>query len=174
MIKSKYNPSGILTFMERLAYVDRNKAQYNWGIYQTHPPSRERANSLIEELGSFGVVVHRSKVTQTLSVQIKPLPDQSLELTFAGFTIAKIAGPDSEKRAAEISARVNRFMDTVPGLNDLALVRDQLQGRGQRLFTLTAADAAAMGMPLEKATAESLAGIKKAIYDLNYRVWSAY
>ena len=48
MLKSPYDPTGMLTFMERLARLNQLEDSINWGIYATHPPSRERAETLID------------------------------------------------------------------------------------------------------------------------------
>ncbi len=58
MLKTKYNPTAILTFMERMASRERSNFLANeLGILRTHPPGRERAESLVRYLKQCGVQV---------------------------------------------------------------------------------------------------------------------
>jgi predicted Zn-dependent protease len=42
MRRSPYNPAGLLVFMERLAAEERKRPQIDWGIFRTHPITRDR------------------------------------------------------------------------------------------------------------------------------------
>ncbi len=55
----KYNPVGLLTFMERLARKERREVPPDAGIFQTHPLSRKRVAMLIETLLQAGVKINR-------------------------------------------------------------------------------------------------------------------
>ena len=54
IVKSKYNPLGTLTFMERLAYRDRYQPRIDWGIYQTHPHAEARRKDPYKEAAGAG------------------------------------------------------------------------------------------------------------------------
>lgn len=169
--KTTYNTLGMLTFMERLAWKERREARTDWGIYRTHPPTRERARALSAALQNAGVRFERSKVSTSLSLQSTPDQDQSVKLMFAGVEVARLI--DDKERIAGIIARVNAFMDTAPSLNDLKLQHGQLLGRGQRLFSLTEQDAEFIGKSLPAATEDVFQGMRRAIFELSYRLWDA-
>ncbi|MBL8048806.1 MAG: M48 family metalloprotease [Chthonomonas sp.] len=171
MLRSPYKPLGILTFMERLAFRERKSSRMDWGIYRTHPPSRERANDLVADLEEAGIAMSRSQVSTTLSLESYPNDDGTVSLKFAQVVIGKLANDPA--RIEGIRRRVNTFMDTVPRLFDLRLDRGQLLGRGQRLFSLTEADAKIVGKNVEDATTQIMDGMKRAVFELNYRVWDA-
>ena len=44
MMKSKYDPTGSVTFMERLARDEKAKGSIDWGIFP-HPPTKQRARA---------------------------------------------------------------------------------------------------------------------------------
>lgn len=171
MLKSTYNPLGILTFMERLAFQERKSSRVDWGIYRTHPPSRERANYLMSQLVLSGIPIARSHVSTTLSLTTYPNDDGTVSIKYAQVEIGRLA--NDPPRLDGIIRRVNQFMDTTPRLFDLRVDREQLLGRGQRLFSLTEEDAKIVGKSVTDATAQITAGMKRAIFELNYRIWNS-
>lgn len=52
---TKFNPTGMLTFMERLARDEGRKPSINWGIFATHPPAYLRAREITAELEARGL-----------------------------------------------------------------------------------------------------------------------
>lgn len=64
MKAGKYNPVGMLTFMERLAARERGGPALNAGIYQTHPLSTERVDAIHEALVRSGLEINRRAVTK--------------------------------------------------------------------------------------------------------------
>lgn len=59
LVKTSYDPVGLLTFMERLAAEERRNPPGELGIYQTHPLSTERVQYLIEAIEAAGRPVNR-------------------------------------------------------------------------------------------------------------------
>lgn len=172
---SGYDPVGMLTFMERLAYDDRKRANVDWGIYRTHPPSRERAENLRRGLRDAGVPIARSRVSTTLRTRFDADPASGgVALTFAGTRLATFAGPDAADRARAAAPLLDAFMDGVPKIHEIRSEGAAVWGRGRPLFALTEADAAARGRPLATAVREATQAVKAAAYELNYRVWDAF
>lgn len=173
MRKSRYNALGLLTFMERLAYDDRNKAQFDWGIFQTHPPSRERAQVLVRRLNEAGIPIRRSQVTQSFKTQIKPGDDGSVELSFASVKVCAFAGSDALIRADEAAANLDAFFDGLPKMFEVTIDGSSLLGRGKVLFTVTEEEAALAKQPIADIAEEAARRLKRVAYDLSYRTWDA-
>jgi beta-barrel assembly-enhancing protease len=64
MLKSKYNPVGLLTFMERLAAEERHEPPVTLGVFQTHPMAEERVKLLSGYLEDAGVEINRRATTK--------------------------------------------------------------------------------------------------------------
>lgn len=173
MRKSRYNPLGLLTFMERLAYDDRNKAQFDWGIFQTHPPSRERAQAIVRRLGEAGIPIRRSQVTQSFRTQIKPGDDGSVELSFNSVKVFSFAGSNALIRADEAAANLDAFFDGLPKMFEVTVDGANLLGRGKVLFEVTAEEVALAKQPMADVAEEAARRLKRVAYDLSYRTWDA-
>lgn len=171
MIKSPYNPVGMLTFMERLAKSQRQYNVSDLGIFQTHPPSKERAESLMDHLDALKIPLRRSMVSPAYRVDAQG-DGSSAKLIFEGKNLVQFGGSDALERARDAAIRLNEFFDTVPDLFEVAARKDgEIVGRGRVLFTVTEADAKAIGKPLDEATRITLDSIKRSLYSLAYRVW---
>jgi predicted Zn-dependent protease len=170
--KSKYNPLGTLTFMERLAYRDRFLPKIDWGIYQTHPHAEERAKTLIGEIRALNVPIERSTVTTSMRA-VNKIGDQGIELWFGSTKIHTFSGDVAQTRADRATDHLNAFFDRVPALFDVN-VRNKasLFGGNQRLFEVDQADAQAQSLPLEKSVDAAYQALRKAVFDLGYRVWA--
>lgn len=68
--KSGYNPSAMLTMMERMKLEKLKRAQYQPGIYQTHPDEEERVEAALKYLRSNGIAIERRDVVQSLKVGV--------------------------------------------------------------------------------------------------------
>ncbi len=168
--KTKYNPLGALTFMERLAYRDRLKPQIDWGIFQTHPPSDERARVFVGRLKAIDIPFNRSAVTTSLRASNK-IGDAGIELWFGQTKIHVFAGDEAQKRADRATDHLNAFFDRVPALYDLT-VREKttFYGANRRLFEVTSTDAEATGASLDASVDNARQALRKAVFDLAYRL----
>jgi predicted Zn-dependent protease len=174
MLKSPFNPVGLLTFMERLAYDERNKPRIEWGIYRTHPPSRQRAIALRQRLERAGLPIRRSTVTSTLRADVRPGEDGHVEVWFAGSKLVSFGGADALSRADAAAAGFNVFFDHVPKLFEIRRDGSVIVGKGRPLLTLEGADVRRPDQTVEDLAEETVRIIKRAIYDLQYRVWEAF
>jgi len=173
MLSSKYNPVGMLTFMERLARDERSAPAVDWGIYRTHPPGRERAESLQDYLANAGIPVRRSAVTTTFRTQITPGENETVDLTFGKRRIVSLSGKDALERADAAASNLNAFFDGEPQLFEVQVAADgTVTGKRKELFRLTTADAAANKKSFDQLRAETLTNMRTAIYGLSFRVWN--
>jgi len=172
MLKSKYNPTGMLTLMERLARDEKNQPTIDWGIYQTHPPSRERADSLSHDMAEANVPIERSKVTTSFRATVKPGEDHSVDILFGKKKLVSFGGSDALQRADDTVVRLNSFFDDVPDLFEIGTGEDgAILGRRRPLIKLTADDAAVAKMTVEDLKKETVRNLRVALYGLAYRVW---
>lgn len=187
LMRSRFDPTGVLTFMERLAYDERKRLRIDWGIYRTHPPTRERANLLLAHMRTFGVEIRRSRVTTSLACQIRPGDEGSVELWFAGIRLAAFSGTDALVRADAAVPVLNAFFDKVPVLFDLRLGTAEYLPEGASeprsvpavmagsrvLFLITPDDARAAGSDSATLAQRSFEAVRRAVYELRYRTWEA-
>ncbi len=172
MMKSKYNPLGTLTFMERLAYRDRYLPKIDWGIYQTHPHADERAKTLVSKLRDMDVPINRSTVTTSLRATSK-IGDSGIELWFGQTRIHVFAGDTAQVRADRATDHLNTFFDKIPALYDVTVQsKVTLFGGGRRLFEVEPSDAEAEKKELSASVDSAFQALRKAVFDLGYRVWA--
>jgi hypothetical protein len=174
MIKSEYDATGMLTFMERLAREERSKPAIDWGIFRTHPPGRERADSMIRNMREAGLPIRRSKVATSFRATAKPVSQEQTEVLFGGRHISTLAGPDSPNRAAVVVGRLNEFFDSMPELYDVSSGGSgEVLGRNRTLMTMTTIDAAGLSRPVNELQQEAVRNLRTAIYNIAYRIWDA-
>ena len=64
LLKTSFNPVGLLTFMERLAAKERREPPKVLGVYQTHPLPQKRVKWLADLLDESGVEINRRATTK--------------------------------------------------------------------------------------------------------------
>ena len=168
MLGSKYNPIGMLTFMERLAFRDRALPNANYSILQTHPPTAERAKSLMSRLREYNVPVRRSLVSASLRSNVLPGEEGAVELWFGKTKLYVFGGTDALTRADSAGSALDQFFDTVPALYELSLRSNTKIVGQERLLIETSPDDGPN--PSQKAEV-AMAALKKLLFDLNYRLW---
>jgi predicted Zn-dependent protease len=113
LTRTKYNPTGFLTFLERLASSSGKFFEEEMGIYQTHPLTRDRVRSARAELERLNVPIHRRMVMRSSQPQARSIfvnGDPATEISYEGERLLVIAGQDSA-RAAEVLATVKWVLD---------------------------------------------------------------
>lgn len=171
MRKSQYNPVGMLTFMERLAKKERLSEGIDWGIYRTHPPSRDRAEALTEKLQEFKVPIKRSLVTTSFRSTVREAGSGTVEILFGGKLVARLGGADAKARAELATAKINDFLDTVPAMFEVRLEDGKILGGRTVLFEVTTADAETLGEDILALRKGALEGVRRAAYTVAFRVW---
>ncbi len=169
---TSYNPVGLLTFMERLARDQRGLEAIDWGIFRTHPPSRDRADVLTAYLGEAEIPIRRSEVSTSFRAIAKPVESGGVEIVFNGRKIVRLAGNDAAERAESAIGELNAFFDQVPELFEVQVQPGgAVVGRKKTLFRITEADAGAEKTTLEELAQETQRALKRSLFMLGYRVW---
>jgi len=179
MVKSKYNPTGMLTVMERLALVENSQPQYsrNLGIFRDHPPSKERADSMLRYLKQYNVPVERSKVSSSFRAIVKPddkIPG-AVVITFGNQNLMSLVGNNALSRADDAANKLNSFMDTSPATFEVTAGLDgSIMGGMQRLLQFTPEDAVAQNKPLGELQRLAVLRIRGALYTVAVHIWETH
>ncbi|CAN5605009.1 M48 family metalloprotease [soil metagenome] len=172
MLHSKYNPTGMLTMMERLARDEKSGPAYDWGIYRTHPPGRERAEALSGYMKEAGIPIQRSAVTTSFRTTEKPGDNGTIDLFFGKKKLVSLAGSHAIDRAEESVTRLNAYYDAVPELFSLQIAPDgTIIGRNRALIELTPEDAQAAKVPLDQLRETTLKNVRSSLFNLAFRIW---
>lgn len=173
LLKSKYDPTGMLTFMERLGAKERRETLgIDLGIFRTHPPGRERAESLIRYMKAADIPIRRSKVATSFRVDTKPSDDGTVQLSFGGKPLVALAGDNALERADKAASRFNEFFDSVPEAFEVRLgSAGEIFGRRRELVTLTPQDAAKANTSVDELQKNTMNRIRTALFNIGYRVW---
>jgi beta-barrel assembly-enhancing protease len=170
--RTKYNPVGLLTFMERLARDETMGPEQELGIYRTHPPSPERAKAALTELDALKIAVNRRDVDPTMRAVVTtaaangtPLAEVKMYKT----VVARLAASDgmtAEERGKRLSGDLNRLFDQGLKLYEVRLSTDKTRiiARSQTLVAFTSADAAAQASTVQKLTADAFEAVKSLLW----------
>lgn len=175
LLRTSYNPVGLLTFMERLAAEYRGNAQaVDPGVFQTHPLPPVRVADLKRALAAAGVDLNPRATTkwerpavETVEVEGAPVT----QVTLQGQVIFKVLvpGPCAETEPARAERIVERLTAVMAeGLQRYEVRVENNAGnptvkaRGKTILTVYPEDAAAqggeqMGIALQAAEALKLA-----------------
>lgn len=169
--KSKYNPVGVLTFMERLAYRDRNSPQIEWGIYQSHPPSKERADFIMKELKKENIPIQRSLVSTSFRAQSEIGDQGALKVKINGIELYEFRGDRAIERAEDAVKRLNVFFDGVPAVFEVNRNGYKVLGQNRLLFEVLQSDMKD-GESMDDRMTLALKQLRTAVFDVNYRLWN--
>ncbi len=169
----KYNPVGLLTFMERLAREERRTMPPDYGIFETHPLSRIRVSNLIDQLAEAGVRINRRAVIKWKKPEVREIEVGDKKwpaVVWWDEVIFCVVGPDAEtakKRAEEINKRLTKALAEGATRAEFTLEGSDegisLTAMGQTVLTVTAADAEAHGKKMEDLAEEVLHAIRRAL-----------
>jgi len=171
LVKSKYNATGMVTMMERLARDEKSRPNIDWGIFRTHPPSKERVQSLIGYMNAARYPVKRSAVTTSFRTQIKPGDSGAVEAWFNGRKIYTFAGTDALARADDAAKKLDDFFDQVPQMIEVTDSDTAVLYNFHPLLEVSRADADAQKMTVQQLAAETTKTIKGTLFTLAYRIW---
>jgi predicted Zn-dependent protease len=172
LLKTKYNPVGILTFMERLAQDELRGPEREMGIYRTHPPSPERARALLAELEELHVAINRRAVDPNIAAQVSTSSANGVtlaEVKMNKLTVARMAavnGQTAETRAKSVSDTLNRLFDQGLQMYEVKLSPDKTRviARMQTILSFTPEDAAAQKAPASQLAQDALNAIKSLLW----------
>jgi len=105
LTRTHYNPTGFLTFMERLAASSGKFIEEELGIYRTHPLSRDRVESARDRMDELGVPILRRLVTDARAPQARMASREGRDVTdivYGEEALLTLAGHDSDRAARAI------------------------------------------------------------------------
>lgn len=119
IMKTSYNPVGLVTFMERLAAEYRSTPQFELGFLQTHPEAPDRVKALKELLLDAGVELNRRAATEWEKPKAEEVEQESgnfIHVSLRGYEVLRVAvaGPEYETpmaRAEAIAGRLTTVME---------------------------------------------------------------
>ena len=175
MVAAGYDPTGMLTFMERLqvqqSIIERT---IDLGIFRTHPPSKERADRIERFMRKDSLEIRRSRVTIEFRVLPKEISENKVDLYFGKKKLFSVGGDHPRERAKEFAKKLNEFLDSVPELFEVTTGENGvIFGRSKTLITLTEQDAAANNVSLEKLQNDASKAIRSSIFNLAYHIWDS-
>ena len=184
MLKSEYNPTGMLTFMERLARQDARSgaAQVDYGIFRTHPYSEDRASALRDRLEKAGVDVslNRRLVTKSVRVIAEPVTGKEAEAATlkmgsqSVITLAADGGTSAIERAKAVAERMNQMLDKDLRFNDVDVSKSgtEVMGRDTALIRVSESDAQLAGQPRARVAEDAAKKIKNVLWS-EYLRWNS-
>ncbi len=172
MTSAKYNPVGMLTFMERLARDEVRKPYIDWGIYRTHPPSYERAKAISQQIEKNGIKVNRRLVTSYLKVTLKPDDEKdpkSVQISVADMPIVKLAdsgGVKAQARAEAVAKMIDAAFLAGAQMRDIKM---GITGRYVKIkdtivIEPTQEDADLAGVTIQKVAADAAKSLRKVLW----------
>jgi hypothetical protein len=174
MRRSPYNPAGLLVFMERLAAEERKRPQIDWGIFRTHPITRDRVETLRRALQEYGIPIRRREVSPALAVHAlmedKEQPDGLYAVQFEKIRVFTPAPhPElgsSRARAERIAGLLNTLLDDGVQLFEVQLSADgrAVLVRGQEVVRVMDEDAQLAGKPAEAVAAAAREAIRRLLW----------
>lgn len=177
LLKTPYNPVGVLTFMEKLARDDsRRGGHVDMGIYQTHPLSKDRVDALIKLLNEKQVPIDRRKVTTSLQVSAKEVKvdDTTAGQLWLGSTLIATLAEEGSRSPLERAQTVANRLD--PLLNRKLSVMDVRLGPEERsvwigktlIFEVTREDARLARKSEEETARQAQKKIQNVLWKTQY------
>jgi len=146
----------------------------DWGIYRTHPPGRERAESLESFMKTYSIPIRRSMVTSSFKTTVQPGEKASLDILFGKRKLFTLGGSAAIARSDDAVEKLNAFFDSQPQMFEMTVTDDGwVMGRRQGLLKLEPEDAAAADMGFDAYRADALKQMRAAIFTLSYRIWNS-
>ncbi len=172
MAKTKYNPVGLLTFMERLARDEQKAPEIDYGIYRNHPPSPDRARAALNELADLKIAVNRREADPGLraTAAMGTGPNVALaEVKMYKTIVARFSDDDSGKaidRANTMAERLNRLFDSGLQMYEVRMSADKTRiiGRQEVLVTFKDSDAVSQKLPVTQLSQNVLEAVRNLLW----------
>jgi predicted Zn-dependent protease len=180
--RTKYNPVGILTFMERLARDELRRPNVELGIYRTHPPSPERAQALLAQLEQLKIAINRRDVDPSIRavVQLVKMNGRDVaEVSMSRLVIGRFAafdGRTAEERARISAGHLNEMFDSGVQMVDIRSTSDKskIYLRNVLVMQFTSADSEAVGVPVAEMGSAALQILRNLVWqEQNSRISGA-
>lgn len=108
MKQTKYNPSAMVTFMQKLRDEERRRPEIDLGIYQTHPATPERVQAAMQSLEKAGIPYTPRDVVglrQAMVVEPKDKPNVAA-VQFGSVTLLEVTPPSNRAATATLQQTI--------------------------------------------------------------------
>ncbi|HEX8550981.1 MAG TPA: M48 family metalloprotease [Abditibacteriaceae bacterium] len=144
LVACGYNPSALVTFMNRLADEEKRRPKVELGIFQTHPPSPERAAAALKEIGARGITYNPRAVAGGSQALVKA-QNGGTSVMWNDIELLSLRGDSATARAESAAKRINEMMRNGLRLHEVLVNGDantaSLSARGIEIVHVDAADA---------------------------------
>jgi len=178
LLKTSYNPVGLVTFMERLAADYRSKPQFELGFLKTHPDAPDRVIALKKLLQEAGVDLNRRAATEWTRPVAEEVESETEGESFVNVSLRDVAimrvltpGPSCETplaRAEEIVARLTEAMEAGLQAYQVRIGRDEgnpaLGANGTIVLVVYPEDAEALGSDQLDVAQQARVALLKALH----------
>jgi beta-barrel assembly-enhancing protease len=173
LIATGYNPTAMITFMERLQMEQGAMEKVvDLGIFRTHPPSRRRADSIEAFMRSNSIPIRRSAVTATFRVTASEFSPGTYLLKFGNRKLFAVGGDNPKAKAAELTKRLNEFFDTVPEMYEITIGdQGEVFGRNKLLVRFDEDDATVNASTVQKMQEDASKALRSCAFSLAYHIW---
>jgi predicted Zn-dependent protease len=151
LAKTNYNPSSLVTFMQRLNQEERRRPEWEPGIFRTHPPTDSRAAAAIADIKQRGLPFNPREVTGAPQAVVEASENKDrVALKYGKQTIAEFAASEktlenTRTQANAAAARINDLMRANLKMHEITADGDnrgaRLLARGTEVLRITPADA---------------------------------
>ncbi len=147
MRRAGYNPSAMVTFMQRLQTQESYRPDIHLGIYATHPPSDERAASILAQMKGDGLSFEPREVSGAARFTAVEKDDR-IWVSINDLTLLEFANTgDANERANLAASRLNALWQADLKAFEVAVSPDgTLSARGQQIARPSSADAKLAGL----------------------------
>ena len=171
----RYNPNGILQFMETLQREEMRRPQVELGIFQTHPHTRERIEAIRTALSELKIPIVRIPGKSTPKATSRPATVNGVEIAEVVvkervvFQPAAHAGKSPAERAEATVARINAMFLQFP---EERHIRVKTEGesavvlfRNEPLITITPEDGQLHGTTPSELAENAAKTLKSVIWE---------
>jgi len=172
LAKTSYNPSALVLFMKRLELEEKRRPSMELGIFQTHPPSEERATAALEAMKDAGLTFNPRDVQGGAQFEVVEDKDR-VAIKFDKATLLELAldpqaKPGAKERATQAASKLNTLMRAGLKMHEVRTDSSgsspRLLARGQEIAVATAEDA-------KLSNTTPLASVKKWQENLKRLFW---
>jgi Zn-dependent protease with chaperone function len=170
LAETKYNPVGMLTFMERLARVESMKPKIELGIFATHPLTHLRVREIVAELDKRKIPVNRRLVTKYVQVDVRPVENTNAYSVWVADTeiirLADSEGESAASRADRIAKKLSGLLLAGARIHNIKTGGDQGESvivMDQLLVTPTPEDAALVGLSVKQLATSAANALRTAL-----------
>ncbi|MEA3403844.1 MAG: M48 family metalloprotease [Armatimonadota bacterium] len=179
LLKTAYDPVGLLTFMERLAAKEGRQPQLERGVDKTHPLAAERVQALADQIYEAGRDINRRATTEwerpvAEEVEGESEGEKYVRVALWGKEIFRVLTPGPEHdspmaRAEAIAARLTEALKAGMRKHDVSVTTAgetvQVIGRGVTILTVQPADAEAQSTEVQAVADQVCAALHHALFE---------